>query len=130
MSTSCENSDGLNLLRRIKRNRDADPRAAHRHLKRVRYGNRRPLLIDADPSKRPSTHVPAPDFSGADWMFEVVFDYGEGHYQEMAADADDRIFATATLKPPIGGQVACAPRSVLQLPQRVRGPHLPPASGC
>ena len=37
-------------------------------------------------------------------MFEVVFDYGEGHYQEAAADADGRIFANASLKPPIGGK--------------------------
>jgi hypothetical protein len=38
--------------------------------------------------------------TGANWMFEIVFDFGEGHYQEVARDEDGRVFATATLKPP------------------------------
>ncbi len=37
-------------------------------------------------------------------MFEVVLDYGEGHYQEKPADVDGRIFANASLRPPIGGK--------------------------
>ena len=96
-----ENDDNVDLSRVNERNR---VRSANRYLKTIRYGNRQPLLIDpAQPSFR-QAHVPAPDFSNAGWMFEVVFDYGEGHYQEMPADADGRIFATAALKPPIGGK--------------------------
>lgn len=78
--------------------------SANRYLKRIRYGNRRPLLIDsAQPSFR-RAHVPAPDFARAGWMFEVLFDYGEGHYEEMPADGDGRKFATARLAPASGAK--------------------------
>jgi hypothetical protein len=40
----------------------------------------------------------------ANWMFEVVFDYGEGHYLEAPASPDGRIFATATVKAPVDGK--------------------------
>jgi RHS repeat-associated protein len=93
-----ENDDNVDLSHINERNRT---RSANRYLKYIRYGNRQPLLIDPTQPSFRQTHVPAPDFSSAGWMFEVVFDYGEGHYQEMPADG--RIFATATLKPPIGG---------------------------
>ena len=95
-----ENDANVDLSQVNERNR---VRAANRYLKTIRYGNRQPLLIDPTQPSFRQTHVPAPDFSSAGWMFEVVFDYGEGHYQEMPADADGRIFATATVKPPIGG---------------------------
>src|SRR5262249_25816924 len=36
------------------------------------------------------------------WMFEVVFDYGEGHYTESAPDAEGRVFAQARTDPPLG----------------------------
>ena len=35
-------------------------------------------------------------------MFEVVFDYGEGHYAEDEPDADGRIFARAQIDRPTG----------------------------
>jgi hypothetical protein len=93
-----ENDDNVDLTHVNERNR---VRSANRYLKYIRYGNRQPLLIDpAQPGVR-RPQIPAPDFSSAGWMFEVVFDYGEGHYQEMPADADGRIFATAKLKSPI-----------------------------
>ncbi|MEO6918782.1 MAG: SpvB/TcaC N-terminal domain-containing protein, partial [Collimonas sp.] len=57
-------------------------RSANRCLKRIRYGNRIPLAAQQD-------------LSCADWMFEVVFDYGEGHYREDPPDEDERIFAYA-----------------------------------
>jgi hypothetical protein len=98
---AAENDDNVDQSLVNERNR---VRSANRYLKTIRYGNRQPLLIDpTQPSFRQS-HVPAPDFDNAGWMFEVVFDYGEGHYQELPADADGRIFATATLHPPIGGK--------------------------
>src|SRR5205085_7037378 len=34
------------------------------------------------------------------WMFDVVFDYGEGHYTEDVPDAQGRIFARAQIDPP------------------------------
>ena len=93
---AAENSDNVDLTQVNERNR---VRSAHRYVKAIRYGNRRPLLIDATLPSFRTIHVPPPDFSTADWMFEVVFDYGEGHYQESAPDPDGRIFATASLPP-------------------------------
>ena len=52
-------------------------REANRYPKRIRYGNRKPLLLDTGVDGMRRSHVPAPDFSTAGWMFEVVFDYGE-----------------------------------------------------
>lgn len=96
-----ENEDSVDLSRVSERNR---MRSANRYLKYIRYGNRQPLLIDPSQPSFRQPHVPTPDFSSAGWMFEVVFDYGEGHYQEMPPDADGRIFATTTLKPPVSGK--------------------------
>lgn len=48
-------------------------RTANRYLKRIKYGNRVSRLIQ-------------PDLSLASWMFEVVFDYDEDHYEEVALD--------------------------------------------
>jgi RHS repeat-associated protein len=96
-----ENDANLDRSHVSERNRE---HSANRYLKYIRYGNRKPLLIDpALPSFR-KVHVPTPDFSNANWMFEVVFDYGEGHYQEMPPDSDDRSFVTSTLKPPANGK--------------------------
>src|SRR5262249_32316634 len=47
------------------------------------YGNRTSLL--GQQGTRP--HLLLPDaLQGAGWMFEVVFDYGEGHYEELPPD--------------------------------------------
>jgi RHS repeat-associated protein len=98
-----ENDDQVDLSQINERNR---VRSANRYLKYIRYGNRQPLLIDPTQPSFRQPQVPAPDFANAGWMFEVVFDYGEGHYQEKPADADNRIFPNATLKPPFGGKWA------------------------
>jgi hypothetical protein len=97
---AAENGDNVDLSQINERSR---VRTANRYLKYIRYGNRQPLLIDPTQPSFRQPHVPAPDFSAANWMFEVVFDYGEGHYQEMPPDADGRIFAAATLRPPPNG---------------------------
>jgi RHS repeat-associated protein len=98
---AAENDDHVDLSQINERNR---VRSANRYLKCIRYGNRQPLLIDPTQLSFRQPQVPTPDFSSAGWMFEVVFDYDEGHYQEEPADADGRIFATASVKPPIGGK--------------------------
>jgi hypothetical protein len=72
-----EDGAGVDLAAAHERNRGArdDPRrATNRHLKRIRYGSRTPLLDAA--GRRPRTLSNA-QLAGADWMFEVVFDYGE-----------------------------------------------------
>jgi RHS repeat-associated protein len=48
-------------------------RTANRYLKRIKYGNQVSRLIE-------------PDLSQAQWLFEVVFDYGEGHFENIPLD--------------------------------------------
>ncbi|SLK00925.1 SpvB/TcaC N-terminal domain-containing protein [Arthrobacter sp. P2b] len=62
-----ENDVGIDRTLANERNRT---RTANRYLKRVKYGNRVSRLVQ-------------PDLSLANWLFEVVFDYDEGHYQEV-----------------------------------------------
>lgn len=64
-----ENSQGIDLSRAHERNRTDLTRSVHRYLKRVHYGNRTPRQPNEDLARR------------RDWLFEVVFDYGE-HYTE------------------------------------------------
>ncbi|MGE5830767.1 MAG: SpvB/TcaC N-terminal domain-containing protein, partial [Micromonosporaceae bacterium] len=59
-----EDGVGVDVSAAHERNRAAPARTANRYLKRVRYGNRVPRGADAD-------------VDPADWLFEVVFDYGE-----------------------------------------------------
>ncbi|MFE2283309.1 SpvB/TcaC N-terminal domain-containing protein [Streptomyces sp. NPDC059443] len=49
-------------------------RGANLYLKRIRYGNRRPLL--GSDGSRPPRLTPSA-IAEAEWLFEVVFDYGE-----------------------------------------------------
>jgi hypothetical protein len=89
-----ENDKGVNRAQANERNR---VRTANRYLKRIKYGNREPnrdLVIwkFIDPTKLPNDT----------WMFEVVFDYDEGHYTESKPDAQGRVFAQAKVEPPAG----------------------------
>jgi RHS repeat-associated protein len=60
-----ENQENVDLSQAHERNRTPASRAAQRYPKRIHYGNRVSRLVQPDLS---------PD---DDWMFEVVFDYGE-----------------------------------------------------
>ena len=80
---AAENSAGVNLAQAHERNRTDAGRSAQRYLKRVLYGNR-------------VSHLTDPALTDPQWMFEVVLDYGEPHYVQDAADADQRVFASAT----------------------------------
>src|SRR5215210_7838977 len=64
-----ENTQNIKLSLVQERNRTDTTRAANRYLKRIKYGNETPRQPDEDLSLRD------------DWLFEVVFDYGE-HYTE------------------------------------------------
>jgi RHS repeat-associated protein len=72
-----EDGVGVDLTRARERNR-GEPndarRATNRYLKRVRYGNRVPLLDNTGQRPRLLT---AAEIQNAGWMFELVFDYGE-----------------------------------------------------
>jgi RHS repeat-associated protein len=82
-----EDSSGIDLSHAQEKNRTAGGRTANRYLKRVKYGNR----------------TPNRDFNGSvidptqldDWMFELVFDYDEGHYEVLPNDAQERQFVRA-----------------------------------
>jgi RHS repeat-associated protein len=85
-SYAAENSANIDLSQANEHNRSAASRSANRYLTRVKYGNTQSLLIQ-------------PDVTKLSWLFETVFDYGEGYFQAAAPDADGRVFAAATLAP-------------------------------
>ncbi len=66
-----ENDENVDRSQANERNRE---RSANRYLKRIQYGNRVSRLIDAD-------------LTAAEWLFEVVFDYDESHYEVLVPDA-------------------------------------------
>lgn len=70
-----ENTENVSLSDIHERNRSVTIRSAERHIKRIRYGNRVSRLVD-------------PEAALNDWMFEVVFDYGE-HDAENPTPNDD-----------------------------------------
>ncbi|WP_229426933.1 SpvB/TcaC N-terminal domain-containing protein [Massilia atriviolacea] len=91
-----EDGAGVDLGQAHQRNRgprDAGSRGANRYPKRILYGNRVPLLVAGE---RPAA---LPDVD-PDWMFEVVFDYGD-HAPEAPGPRDDsaRDAAGALLHP-------------------------------
>ena len=74
-----EDGAGVDLSQAHEGNRGArdDPRrTANRYLKRIKYGNRAPLLDNA--GQRPRFLTVA-QTQNAGWMFEAVLDYGEHH---------------------------------------------------
>jgi RHS repeat-associated protein len=64
---AAEDAANVDLGQANERNR---ARAAGRYLKSIRYGNLVSRLLQ-------------PDLSQATWLFEVVFDYDEAHYEEV-----------------------------------------------
>lgn len=58
-------------------------RTANRYLKRIRYGNRRTLLDET--GHRPQTLSTA-QLDAADWMFDIVFNYGEHDHHAPSSD--------------------------------------------
>jgi RHS repeat-associated protein len=70
-------------------------RTANRYVRRIRYGNRRPILLDPTAPGFRAPHLSAQDPDTADWMFNIVFDYGEGRYREESPDPEGRVLAQA-----------------------------------
>ena len=80
-----EDSAGIDRSQAHERNRDETTRAVNRYLKRIVYGNRAPYQPGEDLALRD------------DWLFEVVFDYGEGHYTALPPDAEGRQFVRPSI---------------------------------
>ena len=72
-----ENDRGIDLSLANERNRT---RTANRYPKRILYGNRRPLRGSSE------------SLEDTDWMFEVVFDYGEEEYHSCTPDSAGDVF--------------------------------------
>ncbi|MGW3614796.1 SpvB/TcaC N-terminal domain-containing protein [Micromonospora sp. NPDC005163] len=70
-----------------------EPESANRYLKRVRYGNR-------IPNRDAGGTAIDPEIIG-DWMFDVVFDYDDGHYVQAPA-VDGEEFASVTAARSLG----------------------------
>jgi len=86
-----ENGAGVDLNLATERHRE---RSANRYLQRIRYGNRVPLLFDpAKPDLR-NPHVEQHDVDAAQWMFSLVFDYGEGRYKEEESNGGSFVRAS------------------------------------
>lgn len=86
-----EDSAEIDLSQTNERNRANKSRSANRYLKRIKYGNKAPVA--------PGSNLPR-EFrekltDRKDWLFEVVFDYGEGHYKELLPDLQERQFVYA-----------------------------------
>ena len=58
-------------------------RSANRYLKWIKYGNKISRLVQ-------------PDLSQMNWLFEVVFDYEDGHYKALTPDDQGQQFARAS----------------------------------
>ena len=68
---TAENDENIDWTEVSERNRT---RTCNRYLKWIRYGNR-------------VSHLIQPDLSQTEWLFEVLFDYDEGHYVEINPEA-------------------------------------------
>lgn len=66
-----ENSEGVDTVQAHECNRTPESRSANRYIKRIKYGNRS-RIVD--------------DLTNIDWLFEVVFDYGENHLTNPKPD--------------------------------------------
>jgi len=80
-----EDSLGVDPAQAHERNRTDSSHSANRYLKRVQYGNKVSRLAPSAP----------PDPVRSDWMFEVIFDYGEGHYTALPTSQFVRASASA-----------------------------------
>ncbi|WP_199868646.1 MULTISPECIES: SpvB/TcaC N-terminal domain-containing protein [Streptomyces] len=94
-----EDGTGVDLGRPQERNRgprDDVRRTAHRYLKRILYGNRRPALDER--GERP--HFLDARVVDGGWMFEAVLDYGDHDPDAPGPRDDEAVDATGALRFP------------------------------
>lgn len=73
-----EDGSGLSTDRASELNRTGEARSSQKYLKRIKYGNRTPVSGISSAAKLP----------GGDWMFEIVFDFGEHNVQDPKPQGD------------------------------------------
>ncbi len=84
-----ENSEGVVDLSLInEQNRSDLTRSANRYLKRIKYGNRKPHKVDGD---NPLDEGLEQELQN-EWMFEVVFDYGEHYFEDRQTHLPISVF--------------------------------------
>jgi RHS repeat-associated protein len=97
---NAEDGAGVDMGLASERNRgplDDPGRSSNRYLKRIHYGNRLPLLDNA--GQRPDS-LSSALVAQADWMFELVFDYGEHDLAlPKPGDDDEKDGAGALVRP-------------------------------
>ncbi|MDN3514332.1 MAG: hypothetical protein NG747_08030 [Candidatus Brocadia sp.] len=81
-----EDSARIDISQANERNRTDQSRSANRYLKCIKYGNKTSRLIQ-------------PDLSIMEWLFEVVFDYDEGRYEELPGNPNEHQFVKARMQP-------------------------------
>ena len=118
---AAENDAGVDTAKPSERGRI---RSANRYLKRIRYGNRVPLLFDPERASLRLCHLEPHDLDGAGWMFEAVFDYGEDHYLEEAPDQEGRFLARAEIFAGRNWQVRSDPFSTYRSAFEIRSYRL------
>ncbi|MHC4799747.1 MAG: SpvB/TcaC N-terminal domain-containing protein, partial [Planctomycetota bacterium] len=87
-----EDGAGVDLTKTHERNRGergSPLRQTRRYIKRIKYGNRDTLLDD---TRRRPVFVDPGTLDDVVWLFEVLFDYGEGHSTAEPATAEGREF--------------------------------------
>jgi hypothetical protein len=86
-----EDGVGVDLACACEQNRgprDDARRSTNRYLKRIQYGNRRPLLDDDGHRPRFLADLPPERSESAQFMFDVVFDYGDHDPETPVPDGD------------------------------------------
>jgi RHS repeat-associated protein len=86
-----ENAANVDLAQANEKNRgnlNSPHRKANCYLKRIKYGNKAPLL---DENRNRPTFLTDDQRNNATWMFEVVFDYGDEDYTERRDNGNSEL---------------------------------------
>jgi RHS repeat-associated protein len=92
-----EDACNVDLSQAHEQNRTDIQRKTNRYIQHIYYGNRIPLLDSS--GIRPGM-ISKDTLDQAEWMFEVLFDYGEGHYCQLTRAGQDPQYVLAQLNLP------------------------------
>ncbi|UCG47037.1 MAG: hypothetical protein JSU94_16245, partial [Phycisphaerales bacterium] len=90
-----ENSTDIDLSQVNERNRSDNIRSANRYLKRIKYGNKTPFEHESDLPREYRDNLS----ERTAWLFELVFDYDEGHCEELSENPDGCQYINARIDP-------------------------------